>query len=90
MKSIWKFEIPVEGEFDVMMPEGAEILSFCTQKNKLYIWAIIELGTKFAARRFRLVGTGFKFSERPGRYVGTAQIFDGDLVWHLFEVEKEE
>lgn len=88
MKSIWKFETSVESELEVMMPKGAEILAFDAQRDKPVIWAIIELGATMEARRFRLVGTGHKFENIPGKYIGTAQIFDGDLVWHLFEVTK--
>ena len=89
MKAIWKFEIPVKDELDIMMPEGAEILAFQSQKDKLYIWAIVELEVNFKARRFYVIGTGHEFEEVPGRYIGTAQIFDGGLVWHLFEEIKE-
>jgi len=90
MKTIWKFEVPLTGVFLLEMPEGAEILSFQGQKDKLCVWAIVETDAQLERRRFSICGTGFKLPENLGRYIGTTQTHEGDLVWHLFECSKEE
>ena len=91
MKRIFKYLIPVDAnEFELDLPLDAEVLTFQSQHEDFYIWAIVEdKEEKIVPRYFRLVGT-----RRPlitGKYklkgyIGTAQIGNGGLVFHLFEI----
>lgn len=85
MKSIWKFNIPIESKFAITMPKGTQIIAFQYQviTGKTFIWGIVELEVEPETRTFVILGTGFKFEDVPGTYIGTVQILD--LVWHLFE-----
>lgn len=85
MKEIWKFEIPIEGNFELSMPLGSEIIAFQTQYENPCIWAIVNPSSKLVLRTFSIKGTGHQF-EDPGKYIGTIQQINGTLVWHLFEI----
>jgi hypothetical protein len=84
-KVIWKYPLVtfVNAVATIEMPEQAEILWIDTQGDRLCLWAMHEPGAKQVSRKFVLKGTGWEFDDRGLRYIKT--IFDGDLVWHLFE-----
>lgn len=91
MKRIFKYDVPVADHFELELPVGAEILTFQSQKESFYIWAIIndEEGLNDEKRYFRLAGTGHDLTEdspKIKKYIGTAQIAGGGLVFHLFEL----
>ena len=86
MKTIWKFILPPIDDFlEIQMPIGAQILTVQTQQGHPCIWALVEPNNSKEHRRFRLAGTGhpMEFSEAMD-YVGTFQIRQGTLVFHLF------
>ena len=87
MKVIWKYEIPIESWFTLEMPMGAKIHTFQTQGDEAHIWAIVEPGREIVKRCFVILATGQEFIESPGKYLGTVQVYGGQLVWHLFEVK---
>lgn len=89
MKRIFKYDIPVADHFGLILPLGAEILTFQSQRGGFYIWAIIEEGLNDEKRYFRLAGTGHDLTEdfpKIKKYIGTAQLANGGLVFHLFEI----
>lgn len=93
MFAIWKFRVPIEGEFVIDMPLGAKLLKFdltpraIAAGSDLCLWAVVRVSAPRVPRRFRLVGTG----EPDDRYiafapyVGTAVLPGGHLVLHLFD-----
>lgn len=86
-KTIWKFDIPFQDEFTLQMPMGAELLTIQTQHNFPKIWAIVEPNATVDNRTFRTIGTGHFMPEgKIGIYIGTYQIHQGDLVFHVFEI----
>ena len=94
MKRIFKYSIPLQGEFDKDLPIGAEILSFQSQNDLPYIWVIIDEDADVEKRRFRIYGTGHPIERTVNEdislhFIGTIQILAGGLVWHLFEVKNE-
>ena len=86
-KKIFKYEIPVTDEFELELPKGAKILTFQTQNNTPYIWAIVDSNVEVKEKvSFRLFGTGHLLDlVKSMVYIGTTQMFDGGLVWHLFQ-----
>lgn len=94
MKRIFKYGIPVADHFKLELPVDAEVLTFQSQKESFYIWAIVDdPGQKTQKRYFRLAGTGHDLTEdypKIKKYIGTAQIGGGGLVFHLFELYKFE
>ena len=82
---IWKFGLDVADVQQVMMPEGAQILSVQTQMETPQLWALVDPSRGVEARTIALYGTGHPMPTDPGRFLGTFQLSDGALVFHAFE-----
>ncbi len=83
---IWKYPIPIEDSFEIEMPQGARVLSVDTQDGKPYIWVLVNTSSPKGLRPFRLLGTGHPSDDvGTSRFVGTFQMRNGDLVYHLFD-----
>lgn len=91
METIWKFEIePKDGVIEIMMPIGAEILSTGAIGDGVFVWAKFSTdeGTESEPRYFEVFGTGHNIPVDMGidrKFIGTAFMYDGSLVWHIFE-----
>lgn len=88
-KSIYKYTIDNE-DCKILMPIWAEILCVQTQKNKPQIWALIDPDPDCTTeyRHFEVFATGEDVNidiKTPRFYIGTFQLNDGELVFHLFE-----
>ena len=83
MKTIWKYEVNPYSE--QRLPKGAEVLSVQVQKDKPCIWVLVDPSNEKELRVFRVYGTGHELPDNPGKFIGTFQLFDGDLVFHVFE-----
>ena len=92
IETIYKYSIPVESAFVLNLPIGAKLLSVQTQRGEPCLWAQVSLAqpnrdhTLTEQRSFRLYGTGHLLADRPGTFIGTFQLEDRGLVFHLFEV----
>lgn len=84
-KTIWKFPLEIIREQNLMMPEGAEILSVQTQHNSLCLWALVNPEAPLQRRVIEVFGTGHSISDAERKYVTTAQRDGGKFVWHIFE-----
>jgi len=85
-KTIWKFPLRVDDIIDVDMPTGARILAVQTQQETPCIWALVDPSAPKERRRFRVFGTGHRIAQEDSlTYVGTFQVGDGALVFHVFE-----
>lgn len=86
MKKIFKYHLPISDHIEVRLPEGAEILCVQAQGGEVYLWAVVnpeepmDVVTSILCR-----GTGHELTGKEGRYLGTAQQFNGALIWHFFE-----
>lgn len=85
--TMWKFEIPLEDDFELEMPGGAIPLSVGVQRNTPMIWAAVDSATREKERhKFHLRGTGQPLPNlNVSRFIGTFQLWDGRLVYHLFD-----
>lgn len=88
MTRIFKYAVPFIGdEVEVMMPEGARVLSVALQLSRPQIWAAVDDEAKAAPRRFRWVETGAPAGDLArAAFVGTVLLSGGSRVFHLFEV----
>lgn len=84
---IFKYEIPLETSFTLNLPVDCKILSFQVQRNVPCLWALVDPEKEPTTRHFKIIGTGhdFDYDRYKMTYIGTIQMADGDLVWHLFE-----
>ena len=85
MKRVYKYDIDVLDNFVLELPEDAQILTVQMQYGSPVIWALIDDDKPLKERKFRLAGTGHPIEENV-KYIGTFQLMDGALVFHLFEV----
>jgi len=90
-KSIWKFPLEVvDGMLInvIKMPLDAEILCVQVQNEIPCMWAIVNIGNDLENRFFRVVATGEILQKEyldVREYIGTFQLNEGALVFHLFE-----
>lgn len=85
-RSVWKFPVAPD-EFVTTMPAGAKVLSVDTQHGGAQMWVLVDPDAPDAQRRFVTVGTGHTLPAEIGdaEFVGTFQLHDGALVFHLFD-----
>ena len=87
MRTIYKYDIPIEDSFTVQMPHRAQILCVQAQHARPCIWAIVDTDMPTRPHRFQLRGTGRpceSFAIAASTHIGTFQLRGGDLVFHLF------
>lgn len=84
---IFKYEIPIKDEFVLGLPIHCKILSFQVQNEKPFICVLVDPAKSLRPRYFCLRGTGHDIDYHPDlmKYIGTVQMADGALIWHLFE-----
>lgn len=84
MKTIYKYEITGTG-CTLKLPEGALVLKVKEQASNVYLWALVDTEQeKMQDRTFNLYGTGHDVPTEEF-YIGTAWLFNGSLVLHVFE-----
>jgi len=87
MRNVWKYKLTANDYIDVEMPKGAEVLTFQIQFDIPCIWCLVDPDAEKESRRFRLAGTGHDIKEDNLKYIGSCQVHEGALIFHLFEVE---
>jgi hypothetical protein len=88
MRTIYKYSFEVKDIQRVYLPLEAEILTVQSQQGNPYMWALVDPENKLVERVFEVFGTGHPIQEDMGtdrKYIGTFQLQDGFLVFHLFE-----
>jgi len=85
MKTIYKYQIPIEDSFIIDLPAKAQILSVQMQGNRPFIWAMVNPNNSIEEFKFRLYGTGHPIKDMAVQYIGTFQMMQGSLVYHLFQ-----
>lgn len=89
MKKIWKFKLEGQTCQKISMPEGAQVLTVQEQGGIPYLWAVCETDNPLADRHFLMYGTGHLMDIAVDKYIGTFQLMNGGLVFHVFETSKE-
>lgn len=85
MTTIWKFDLEVKDDQDIEMPGGADLLCVQVQGGQPRIWAHVNPNQPRNKRRIMTVGTGHPISRRFVKYIGSYQMDDGALVFHVFD-----
>lgn len=88
MRTIWKFPFENMGMFGLDMPKGAEILTVQVQGGIPCIWEMVDPGQEKKKRTIVIHGTGHPIQQaEEKKYIGTYQEMQGELIWHVFELE---
>ena len=82
MKTIWKqaLEFP-KTEFEI--PGFINVVAMQTQRGAPTVWIECDPSQALKTITLTIFGTGHKIPDEQ-IYVGTFQMADGDLVWHLY------
>lgn len=84
---VWKWKLPREGKFALMMPGGgaAEIIHVGTDGASGFLWARVNPASEQCAREFErhLTGGSREISE-TAKHIGSYMESDG-FVAHIFE-----
>ena len=81
---IFKYIIS-QGEQIIDMPRGAKLLSIAEQRNNIVLYALVDPTNPIAKRRILVVGTGWGFSVNIEKFIGTVNLVDGELMFHVFD-----
>ena len=86
MKTIQKFEITIDSR-QIAIPKDGQILCVQIHKGGIYIWASVDPKMPIELRNIEVLMTGQEMQSHWRReYIGTVQIYNGDIVLHVFEV----
>lgn len=84
---IYKYELTQEGVQTIEMPTGV-VLHVGVQRDRVYLWVMIDVDGEIKPRRFLVAGTGNPLPELEQgefrHYLGTVQT--PPFVWHVFEL----
>lgn len=85
-REIWKFVLEIDNIVTISMPKDAKVLCVQTQREVPCIWAVVDPSAEVEQRKFYVRGTGHPLGKAlPSKYIGTFQIENGYLVFHVFE-----
>jgi len=85
MKKIYKYPIPIEDKITLTLPVNSDILTVQIQKGEPVVYALVGTVLKMERdRKLELYSTGMEVPENR-IYIGTFQMLNGALVYHLFE-----
>ena len=81
---VWKYTLS-EVVNEVEIPAGATLLMVAEQHNEICLWAKVNPAAEKATRTFQVVGTGHAELDGTETYLGSAQLNNGNFVFHVFE-----
>ena len=85
MNTIWKQTIETTDVQRVEMPIDAEILTVQEQNGNINIWFKVDTEKQKALREIFVFGTGNPIPKNNAKYIGTYQLMNGALVFHVFD-----
>ena len=85
-KIIYKYPLEIIDKQVILLPAYARILTVQAQHNAPYLWALVNPNLPNEVPvTIRMFGTGHSIKDSDGlAYIGTFQILEGDLVFHIF------
>lgn len=87
--NIYKYELNIVERQDLFLPEGAKIISAQNQRDKVCIWAMVDVAAKPESRAIAIGGTGALLPRiNPDQsliHIDTVQL--RGMVWHVFEIK---
>jgi len=93
MKTVWKYELKVINEQTFNLPVGAQLLTVQVQYDTPCLWVLLDPDASREPVKIYTAGTGagtgfliehYWIEQNNLLYVGTYQMRDGRLVFHVF------
>lgn len=89
MKTIWKFELTPHRIQSLSLPAGAQILHVATKEdNAPLLWVLVDPEMPLQEQYLGVYTTNTAMPDHLGRYIGTFQIFQGSLEFHVFTLDQ--
>ncbi len=85
MISIWKFNLQTIDKQEIKVPIGAELLTVQIQNGEPCLWARVDTDEMIEVRQIAIHGTGHELPDTTRKYIGTYQMANGTLIFHVFE-----
>lgn len=82
---IFKQTLKIEDTQTLLLPFNSKILSLQTQRGIPVIWYECEEQNSLTPFVLDTYPTGANLPENHGTYIGTYQLQDGDLVFHVYK-----
>ena len=99
MKTIYKYEIPLQKRFILQLPENAKVLTVQTltvevkgllyKQERPFLWIMLDTKEPLLGREFSMIGTGHDLEvyKTQEEYIGTFQIKKHNFVFHVFGIK---
>ena len=89
MRTVYKYPLQLTDKQEIELPEHAAILHVGEQNGELCVWVLVNTENGKEPWVFYVCGTGHELRDRietlhPAVYVGTVQMQNAPLVWHVF------
>ena len=84
-KVIWKFPLVIEDVQIIELPRNYEILTVQVQNGIACLWAMVSPEVTKEKIIIEIIGTGNLVAVAERQYIGTFQLFEEQLVWHVFK-----
>ncbi|WP_312697089.1 DUF7352 domain-containing protein [Sphingobacterium mizutaii] len=85
METIYKYDVNIDDQQTVVMPEGYKILSIQVQDREVKLWALVNPENIPVAVKIYIRGTGHPCKGMMDKkYISTFQMRNGQLVFHAF------
>lgn len=83
---IYKYRLETTDDQYLVLPTGAKFLAVQVQDRIPCVWVQQDEDRHEKERHhIRIYGTGHWMAQDPGVYVGTYQLMDGNLVFHVYQ-----
>lgn len=85
MKKIYKYELSLQEDQILALPEGAKVLSVNYDCGGfLCLWALVNpIATTFEDVKIKILGTGWELHNIDSEVYFTT-VIDANFVWHIF------
>lgn len=87
--TIWKYPLRSD-TCGMRLPIDAEILCVQTQNEEPFLWVMLDKDKPLIYRKVMVYETGHNIPDTPQQYIGTFQLHNGSLVFHVFEELKND
>ena len=84
-KVIWKFPLVIEDVQIIELPRNYEILTIQVQNGIACLWAMVSPEVPKEKIIIEIICTWEPFSIAERQYIGTFQVFEEQLVFHVFK-----
>lgn len=84
MRTIWKFSLAGVEQQTIEAPNGAEALCVQLQNGEPFLWAAVSPENSTIQYQVWMRGTGHNCDNIEGKYLGTFQLNNGLLVFHVY------